>query len=166
MKRCKYTIARQHFRTTMTNGCRWHIRTDLSPPSFWSDRTPSVSVLKASKPGSGEWGGWRWWLWGWWWWGGIGWHVDACDHDSPRVLLDRRLRWLVEVLWGRRVFCWWWLLSTGLVAMMLSLYLLIKDSLVLSHPDGKKVTVRGRGDRQMGGVHTHSHIQYTNTFTF
>lgn len=51
--------------------------------------------------------------------------------DSPRVLLERRLRWLVEVLCGSSVFCWW-LLSMGLVAMMLSLYLFIRASLVLS----------------------------------
>lgn len=53
------------------------------------------------------------------------------ESDSPRVLLERRLRWLVEVLCGNRVFCWW-LLSMGLVAMMLSLYLFIRASLVLS----------------------------------
>lgn len=63
--------------------------------------------------------------------------------DSPCVLLDRRLRWLVEVLCGRSVFCWW-LLSMGLVAMMLSLYLLIRDSFVLSFPDGEKVTIRNK----------------------
>lgn len=53
------------------------------------------------------------------------------ESDSPRVLLERRLRWLVEVLCGSSVFCWW-LLSMGLVAMMLSLYLFIRASLVLS----------------------------------
>ncbi len=63
-------------------------------------------------------------------------HPD--NPDSPCVLLDRRLRWLVEVLCGRSVFCWW-LLLTGLVAMMLSLYLLIRDSFVLSFPDGKRL---------------------------
>lgn len=59
------------------------------------------------------------------------------DRDSPRVLLERRLRWLVEVLCGSRVFCWW-LLSMGLVAMMLSLYLFIRASLVLSLTAEKK----------------------------
>lgn len=56
---------------------------------------------------------------------------SVVEADSPRVLLERRLRWLVEVLWGNRVFCWW-LLSMGLVAMMLSLYLFIRANLVLS----------------------------------
>lgn len=59
-----------------------------------------------------------------------GW-MEAEGRDSPRVLLERRLRWLVEVLCGSSVFCWW-LLSMGLVAMMLSLYLFIRASLVLS----------------------------------
>lgn len=57
--------------------------------------------------------------------------IRIYDSDSPRVLLERRLRWLVDVLCGSRVFCWW-LLSMGLVAMMLSLYLFIRANLVLS----------------------------------
>lgn len=62
---------------------------------------------------------------------------SMAEIDSPRVLLERRLRWLVEVLWGSRVFCWW-LLSMGLVAMMLSLYLFISANLVLSLTADKK----------------------------
>lgn len=56
--------------------------------------------------------------------------ANLWESDSPRVLLERRLRWLVEVLCGNSVFCWW-LLSMGLVAMM-SLHLFIRASLVLS----------------------------------
>ncbi|TNN77334.1 hypothetical protein EYF80_012448 [Liparis tanakae] len=67
----------------------------------------------------------------------------------PRVLLERRLRWLVEVLCGSSVFCWW-LLSMGLVAMMLSLYLFIRASLVLSltadERDYALEGVQGSGD--------------------
>lgn len=51
----------------------------------------------------------------------------------PRALLLMRLRWLLEV-WDSSVACWW-LESTGLVAMMLSLYLFIRDSLALSLPE-------------------------------
>lgn len=60
----------------------------------------------------------------------VSWERINIEYDSQRVLLERRLRWLVEVLCGNRVFCWW-LLSMGLVAMM-SLHLFIKASLVLS----------------------------------
>lgn len=50
----------------------------------------------------------------------------------PLALLLIRFLWLLEV-WESRVACWW-LESTGLVAMMLSLYLFISDSLALSLP--------------------------------
>lgn len=69
---------------------------------------------------------WVWEVWG----AAGGRHVPA--HPAPRALLLMRLRWLLEV-WESSVACWW-LASTGLVAMMLSLYLFIRDSLALSLP--------------------------------
>lgn len=54
------------------------------------------------------------------------------QRQIPLALLLMRFRWLLEVC-ESRVACWW-LESTGLVAMMLSLYLFISDSLALSLP--------------------------------
>lgn len=58
----------------------------------------------------------------------------------PRALLLMRLRWLLEV-WDSSVACWW-LESTGLVAMMLSLYLFISDSLALSLPEQEELKAK------------------------
>lgn len=58
----------------------------------------------------------------------------------PRALLLMRLRWLLEV-WDSRVACWWFE-STGLVAMMLSLYLFIRDSLALSLPEQEELKAK------------------------
>lgn len=51
-----------------------------------------------------------------------------------------RLRWLLEV-WDSSVACWWFE-STGLVAMMLSLYLFIRDSLALSLPEQEELKAK------------------------
>ena len=51
-----------------------------------------------------------------------------------------RLRWLLEV-WDSNVACWWFE-STGLVAMMLSLYLFIRDSLALSLPEQEELKAK------------------------
>lgn len=80
----------------------------------------------------------------------VSWERINIKYDSQRVLLERRLRWLVEVLCGNRVFCWW-LLSMGLVAMM-SLHLFIKASLVLS------LTVEGNW------IHSQVLQMHCNTF--
>lgn len=58
----------------------------------------------------------------------------------PRALLLMRLRWLLEV-WDSSVACWWFE-STGLVAMMLSLYLFIRDSLALSLPEREELKAK------------------------
>lgn len=74
---------------------------------------------------------------------------------SPRALLLMRLRWLLEV-WDSRVACWW-LESTGLVAMMLSLYLFIRDSFALSLPGREELKATSfrekdqKEEKQKGG---------------
>lgn len=78
-------------------------------------------------------------------WLGCGW-VEAQGTPStpgtalPRALLLMRLRWLLEV-WDSSVACWWFE-STGLVAMMLSLYLFIRDSLALSLPEQEELKAK------------------------
>lgn len=64
----------------------------------------------------------------------------------PRALLLMRLRWLLEV-WDSSVACWW-LESTGLVAMMLSLYLFIRDSLALSLPEEQELKAKSFRDQE------------------
>jgi len=65
----------------------------------------------------------------------------------PRALLLMRLRWLLEV-WDSSVACWWFE-STGLVAMMLSLYLFIRDSLALSLPEQEEMKARCFRDKDL-----------------
>lgn len=71
---------------------------------------------------------------------------SVCPRDTlPRALLLMRLRWLLEV-WDSSVACWWFE-STGLVAMMLSLYLFIRDSLALSLPAQEDLEAKSCRDK-------------------
>lgn len=74
-------------------------------------------------------------------------HPSILGTPLPRALLLMRLRWLLEV-WDSSVACWWFE-STGLVAMMLSLYLFIRDSLALSLPEQEELKAKSFRDKDL-----------------